>query len=307
MTDRLAVIGLGNMGGGMARRLLETGHALTVHNRTADKAAPLVALGARAEATPAEAARGAELLLLSLADEQAVEEVLFGQLVPELDPGTVVVDTSTVSPGYARAAASRLAALGLHRVEACVVGNPLQARAGELRIYTAGEESTVQRVGALLDDLGSEVVHMGAPGSATTLKLILNLMLGAQVAALSEAVAYGVRDGMERDRLLEIVAGTGFSSPVLRFRAGLMRSGSFEPAFFRSALMAKDLRIALATAQDAGAGLPVLEAVRERFEAVVAAGDGDKDAAVLIDHAVGADTTGEADSPVPSGPRRRTA
>ncbi|CAL9409892.1 NAD(P)-binding domain-containing protein [Streptomyces sp. enrichment culture] len=285
-TAALAFIGLGNMGAGMAHRLLAAGHPLTVHNRTAAKATPLAEAGAVVAASPAEAAKGHSVVLLSLADEAAVEEVLFGQVAEVLAPGAVVVDTSTVSPAYARKSAARLARLGLRRVEACVVGNPFQARKGELRVFTSGDEADIAEVRGLLDTLGSQVVHLGAPGTAATLKLIFNLLLGAQVASLAEAVAYGVAAGLDRERLLTSVAQSGFSSVVLRFRAELMRKGSYEPAFFRSALMEKDLRLALSDAATAGVPLPVLEAVRERFAYVNSAGDGDKDASVLLEHTV---------------------
>ncbi|GAA3368924.1 NAD(P)-dependent oxidoreductase [Streptomyces sannanensis] len=285
MAERpLAFIGLGSMGGGMARRLLETGHTLTVFNRTADKAAPLVAAGARLADTPEQAAAGHRLVLLSLSDEKAVEEVLFDRVVPVLEPGTLVVDTSTVSPGYAREAAARLADKGLRRVEACVVGNPLQARKGELRVFVSGAPEDLDEVRPVLDVLGGEVVHVGAPGTAASLKLILNLLLGAQVAALAEAVHYGTAAGLDRDQLIGVVAASGFSSLVMRFRADLMLNRTYEPAFFRSALMEKDIRIALAAAAGHGAAMPVLGVVRERFAEVLAAGDGDKDASVLVEH-----------------------
>lgn len=281
---QLAFIGLGNMGAGMARRLLDTGHRLTVHNRTASKAAPLVAAGATLADAPERAAAGHHLVLLSLSDDKAVDEVLFGRVVPVLQPGAVIVDTSTVSPGYARTAAERLAAKGLRRVEACVVGNPLQARKGELRVYTAGDPADLYEARPVLEALGTEVVHVGAPGSAASLKLILNLLLGAQVAALAEAVAYGTAAGLDRDQLISVVSASGFSSMVMRFRADLMLKQSYEPAFFRSALMEKDIRIALEAAAGYGTAMPVLNLVRERFAAVVAAGDGDKDASVLVEH-----------------------
>ncbi|MDJ1138236.1 NAD(P)-binding domain-containing protein [Streptomyces iconiensis] len=280
----LAFIGLGNMGGGMAARLLEAGRTLTVHNRTAGKAGPLAEAGATVAATPAEAAKGHSVVLLSLADEAAVEKVLFEQVVPVLAPGAIVIDTSTVSPDYARTCAARLATAGIRRVEACVVGNPFQAREGKLRVYTSGGEGDIAEVAGVLDILGAQVVHLGAPGTAATLKLIFNLLLGAQVTSLAEAVAYGVAAGLDRDRLLTSIAESGFSSVVMRFRAELMRKAAYEPAFFRSTLMEKDLRLALGDAALAGVPLPVLDSVRERFARVNEAGDGDKDASVVIEH-----------------------
>ncbi len=272
------------MGAGMAHSLLDAGFELTVHNRTASRAAPLAEAGAHVAGSAAGAAADRDTVVLSLSDEAAVDEVLFGQVLPVLRPGATVVDTSTVSPRYARDSARRLGAAGVRRVEACVVGNPLQARQGALRVFAAGEEQDIEAVRDLLEAIGTEVVTVGAPGTAATVKLVLNLLLGAQVAALAEAVAYGVRAGLDRDQLLASVAGSGFSSAVLRFRAELMRKDSYEPAFFRSALMEKDLRLAVSDGADLGVPMPVLERVRGRFEDVVRAGDGDKDAAVLARH-----------------------
>ncbi|GLZ36310.1 3-hydroxyisobutyrate dehydrogenase [Lentzea sp. NBRC 105346] len=278
-TKRLAFIGLGNMGNGMAQRLLDTGRSLTLYNRTAAKAASLVASGAQLAESAEEAARGADVVLLSLADEAAVEEVLFGRVLPVLVPGAYVVDTSTVSPRYAVEAAERLASAGVRRVEACVVGNPHQARSGELRVFTAGDST--DGVLDLLEALGS-VTHLGPAGHAATLKLVFNLVLGAQVAALVEAVRYGEQAGLDRDLLLTSIAQSGFSSMVMKFRAELMKQRRYEPAHFRSKLMEKDLRLAL----DPNAGqFPVLHSVLDRFAAVVSAGDGDKDAAVVLEHA----------------------
>ncbi|MHA6763617.1 NAD(P)-dependent oxidoreductase [Streptacidiphilus sp. PAMC 29251] len=286
VTFPLAVVGLGNMGGGMAGHLLESGFALTVHNRTAAKAEPLAARGAVVADTPEQAVKGHQAVLLSLSDEHAVEDVLFGRLVPVLESGTLIIDTSTVSPGYAREAAARLAALGLRRVEACVVGNPFQAAKGELRVYVSGTDADIDLARPVLDAIGSEVNPMGEPGKATTIKLIFNLLLGAQVASMAEAVTYGVEAGIDRDRLLRAIASSGFSSVVMRFRAELMRRSSYEPAFFRTVLMEKDLRLAVEAAREAGVELPVLDRARERFEAVILAGEGHKDAAVIMEHPV---------------------
>ncbi|MEX3106390.1 MULTISPECIES: NAD(P)-dependent oxidoreductase [unclassified Streptomyces] len=282
--EQLAFIGLGNMGGGMAHRLLERGHRLTVFNRTAAKAEALVAGGAVLAGSPEGAAEGHRVVLLSLSDERAVDEVLFGRVVPVLEPGALVVDTSTVSPGYARDAAERLAAKGLRRVEACVVGNPLQAREGALRVYVSGAEEDFAEVRPVLDALGSQVLHLGPPGTATSMKLVLNLLLGAQVASMAEAVAYGVAAGLDRDQLITSIAESGFSSVVMKFRAALMKGGRYEPAFFRADLMAKDVRIATEAAHASGLTVPVLDTVLARFSAVVAAGDGAKDAAVIVEH-----------------------
>ncbi|KWX04659.1 3-hydroxyisobutyrate dehydrogenase [Carbonactinospora thermoautotrophica] len=296
MTTELAFLGLGGMGAGMAHRLAEQGFALTVYNRTPSKAQPLVAAGATAAATPAEAAEKADAVLLSLSDEAAVDAVLFeaGGVQETLRPKTLVIDTSTVSPAYSRQVTQRLAALGARRVEACVLGNPHQARAGELRVLAAGDADAVDAAMPVLEVLGKQVVRLGPVGTAATTKLAFNSLLAAQVAALAEAVQLGVQAGLDRDMLLAAMAGSGFSSPVLAFRAGLMRERRYEPAAFRARLMDKDLRLVLAEAARLGVGMPVAEAVARWYGSVVEAGDGDRDAAVIVERPAPANPGGAA-------------
>jgi 3-hydroxyisobutyrate dehydrogenase-like beta-hydroxyacid dehydrogenase len=279
----VALLGLGSMGAGMGLRLRDLGAELTVFNRTASRAAPLVAAGAIAATSAAACLSAASVVLVSLADEQAVEEVLLTPAAGLLAPGTHVIDTSTVSPAFARAAAARLAALGVHRVEACAIGNPFQARAGELRLRVAGDPDAARRVAPVLDALAGTVTYLGPAGQAAVMKLTFNLLLGAQVAGLAEAVSYGVAAGLDRSMLLRAIGGSGFSSKVLSFRADLMRERRYEPAAFRSALMHKDLSLGVDAARQLGVRLPVLSAVAGRFADLVAAGDADLDAAALIE------------------------
>ncbi|MGW0520093.1 NAD(P)-dependent oxidoreductase [Crossiella sp. NPDC003009] len=276
-----AVLGLGNMGAGMAHRLLAARFPLTVYNRSPDKAAELVADGATFAATPAEAVASARVVLVSLGDEAAVERVLFEQALPGLVAGQLVVDTSTVSPTYARAAAQRLADAGLRRVEACLLGNPHQARAGELRVLAAGTPADLRDVRDLLMVLGREVRHVGPSGNAASTKLVFNLLLGAQLAGLAEAVRYGVGAGLDRQQLLTAIEHSGFSSRVLAFRAALMREARYQPAAFRARLMEKDLRLVTREAAELGIDLPLAATAAARFAEAVAAGFGDLDAAVI--------------------------
>ncbi len=283
-SSELTFIGLGGMGAAMALRLIDRGFSLTVYNRTAAKAAPLREAGAVVASTAAQAAAGAKIVLLSLSDEAAVEEIAFGAL--DLRPGTIVIDTSTVSPDYARQAAKRLAAAGVRRVETCVLANPEVARAGRARLLTAGDPADIEEVRPVLKALGgSQVLYLGAAGQAATMKLVFNMLLGAQVAALAEGVRYGVRAGLDRDTLLSAIAASGFSSMVLSFRAEIMRSRNYEPPAFRSKLMNKDLRLIAEDASSIGADTPVMNLVHDLFSRVVEAGDGDKDAAVIVEHA----------------------
>jgi 3-hydroxyisobutyrate dehydrogenase-like beta-hydroxyacid dehydrogenase len=280
---RVTVVGLGAMGGGIAGRLLGAGFAVTVFNRTREKADALVAGGARLAGTAREGA-DADALVVSLADEDAVEGVVFGDLAPHLRPGAVVVDTSTVSPSYSRRAEARLTASGVSRVEACLIGNPQMALGGDLRVFAAGTREAVATVRPLLDALSRQgFLHLGATGRASAMKLAFNLLLGANTAALAEAVAFAEAVGLDRELLLTALAKSGWRSPVLNYRAEFMRTRRYEPAGFRARLMAKDLTPAHGEACARGLELPLAGHALRRFEEAVAAGLGDKDAAVVAE------------------------
>jgi 3-hydroxyisobutyrate dehydrogenase-like beta-hydroxyacid dehydrogenase len=280
----LGFLGLGGMGAGMAERLVATGHTVRVYNRTPEKAAPVVAAGARQAASAAEAVRDTDAVVVSLADEPAVERVLFGDAAAALPKGVFVIDTSTVSPAFSRDAALRLDRLGARRVEACVFGNPFQAKAGELRVLAAGDPADVDAVRDVLDAIGQEVRYFGPPGAAATMKLALNTLIGAEIAAIAEAAALAQAGGLDRDDVLACVAESGISSPVMKFRAAIMRKRTYEPAAFRARLMAKDLRHALEQAADGEIRLPLAERVLEMLDRTIERGDGDKDLAVLAEH-----------------------
>ncbi|MFD9963252.1 NAD(P)-dependent oxidoreductase [Amycolatopsis sp. NPDC058986] len=283
MDGRIAVLGLGQMGSGMARALLAAGTRITAFNRSADKAAPVAAAGATIAGSAAEAVDGADVVVLSLADEAAVTELLFGELDGRLRKGTTVVDTSTVTPSFAREAAERLAGAGIRRVEACVLGNPQMAAAGRLRVFAAGEESDVDAVRWVLDALGQEVRYLGPAGSASVLKLAFNLMLGVQTLGLAEAVVFAEAMGIDRGLLLDAFEGSGWRSAVLSFRGEFMRRKEYRPAAFRAALMHKDLGLARRESAGHGVELPVVHCAAERYAEMLAAGLGDEDAAAVVE------------------------
>ncbi|MGH4026006.1 MAG: NAD(P)-dependent oxidoreductase [Pseudonocardiaceae bacterium] len=280
---RVGVVGLGGMGAGIAHALLTAGFPVTVHNRTAARTVPLQQAGAQVAGSAGEVGAASDVLLLSLSDEPVIEQVLFGELVERLRPGTTVVDTSTVSPSYARATGARLAASGIHRVEACVIGNPDMARAGRLRVFAAGESLAVQEVDDVLGAISQQVRYIGPAGQASALKLAFNLLLGVQTAGLGEAVAFAEGAGLDRQVLLDALEGSGWRSPVLSFRAEFMRRRTYQPAGFRSTLMHKDLRLAQEEGAARGVELPLTGCTIDRFALLVATGRGDQDAAAVAE------------------------
>ncbi|AOS62901.1 NAD(P)-dependent oxidoreductase [Actinoalloteichus hymeniacidonis] len=279
----VSVIGLGGMGAGMAHALLAANFPVTVYNRTPAKAAPLVAAGATLAESAADAAGASPVILLSLADEAAVEKILFGEAAARLVPGSTVIDASTVAPHFARAAADRLAVLGVDRVEGCVIGNPQMATLGMLRVFASGEQEAVDSVSDVLSAVSQEVRYLGTWGRASSLKLAFNLILGVQTAGLAEALAFAESAGLDRELVLDALDNSGWRSPVLGFRADFMRRGTFTPAGFRTELMRKDLRLVQEAAADHGFALPVVDQTARRFDTLIERGRGDDDAAAVVD------------------------
>jgi 3-hydroxyisobutyrate dehydrogenase len=281
---RIGFLGLGAMGAPMAARLAEAGFEVTAFNRSADRAAPLAAQGIRIADTPAGAAAEADVLLMSLATEEAVRQVLSGPsgALAAARPGTLVADTSTVSPESARAMAASVAAAGHRALDACIVGNVRHARDGELRFMIGGAETDVVELRPVLDVLGKEVVHVGEHGMGAIAKVTMNLLMGVQLQALAEAVVFGEQAGLPGEQLITMIAASGFSSPVMRFKAGVMSRRAFGQADFKLRLMRKDLLLALAAAQQMGIPMPATTASYEVLTMAVNAGLGDQDCAAVL-------------------------
>jgi 3-hydroxyisobutyrate dehydrogenase len=282
--QRIGFIGLGNMGSGMACRLAEAGYELAVYNRTRSKAEEVAGLGARVAQSPADAASGADVVMLSLADQSAVDAVLEGAdgVFGSLRAGGYIVDMSTVPPEFARELAPRAARAGYHALDACVYGAPQHARSGELRVLVGGEEDDFHAVEEILEKLGKQLAYLGAKGTGATMKLVLNMLMGVQIPALAEAIVYGERAGLPREKILEMIAGSGYSSPVMSFRCAMMGRRSFEQAAFRLSLMRKDMMLVLAEGQELGVPLPVAESAYAMLTAAKQQGLGDLDVAAML-------------------------
>jgi 3-hydroxyisobutyrate dehydrogenase len=283
-TERIGFIGLGNMGAGMAAHLAESGYPISVYNRTRDKAQEAEQLGARVADSPADAAREADVVMLSLANQDVVRSLLYGDdgVFGSLRPGGYVVDMSTVPPEFSRDLAEKAAEAGYKALDACVYGAPFHARSGELRVLVGGNEEDFDALGAILGTIGKQVTRMGGHGMGATMKIVINMLMGIQMPALMEAVVFGERAGLERDKILEAINGTGYSSPVMNLRCGLIAQRRFEPPLFRLSLMRKDMMLVLEQSQELGVPMPVTESAYAMLTAATAQGLGDLDVAALI-------------------------
>jgi len=276
---RIGFVGLGIMGSRMAARLLGQGHELAVWNRTAGKAAPLAARGARAAPSPAEAARDAEVLFSMLSTPEAVRESAVARpdtFLPSLRPGRIWADCTTVDPASCRAMAREAAARGVRFVEAPVAGSLLPAERGELVFLAGGEAADVEEVRPLLLAMGKKVVHGGPVGAGSAMKLAVNILLGGAMTSFAEALRLGSALGVPRATLFEALLGVPAAAPFLAGKRRKIEEGEYG-AEFPLRWLHKDLHLAATAAYAEGIALPVTNAMKELLALAAGAGLGEQD------------------------------
>ncbi|MFF2043714.1 NAD(P)-dependent oxidoreductase [Kitasatospora sp. NPDC058170] len=278
----VSVVGLGVMGSRMARRLVDAGYPTFVWNRSADRAAPLVEAGAKAVATPAQAAREADVTIVMVSDPAALAEATEGPdgVLSGCVPGRTVVQMSTVSPE----ATARLAALlpaGVALLDAPVMGSIPQVESGTLTVLTGGDGETVEQLSALLSVFG-EVHHVGGVGAGTAAKLVANSALIAMASLLGESLALGGGLGLSRDTTFDVLSRTYLGELSDGWRP-VIEAGEHRPSF-SLALAAKDAALVDDAARAAGTPLPVLAAVSDWFAGAERAGHGALNMSAAVTH-----------------------
>ena len=259
MTEtRVAFLGLGAMGGPMARNVLKAGYPLTVWNRTRERADELRAAGARVADSPRAAAEGADVAITMLTDAAAAEAVALGPdgLVGGLRAGATFIDMSTVTPEASRRLGAAAGERGARFIDAPVAGTIGPAVEGTLTIFVGGDGETFEAQRALLGRMGTTIVHAGGIGQGTWLKLLVNAMLGIGMQAFFEAVALGQRAGFERQWLIETLAGTAAAPGAAKGKAPTMVARDFEPRFTLD-LIHKDFRQLLEAGGELGVASPL--------------------------------------------------
>jgi 3-hydroxyisobutyrate dehydrogenase len=277
---KIGFLGLGEMGTPMAMRLLHSGYLLSVWNRSAEKTAPLAKEGAAVASSPAKAAAGADFIITMLATPEAVEQVLFGPagLAPALSPDQVLIDMSTVGPDEVRSVGLRLPK-GASLVDAPVRGSVPLATSGRLEIFVGAANEDYERVRPILETLGS-VRHVGGPGSGAAMKLVANLVLGAAIVTLGEALSLGESLELNRTILLDVLAGSPIG-PIVAAKRGNVESGDFAPSF-KMRHAAKDLRLVTEAAAARGRELKQALVDRASLDEAVARGAADLDFSAVV-------------------------
>jgi 3-hydroxyisobutyrate dehydrogenase-like beta-hydroxyacid dehydrogenase len=261
----VAVLGLGAMGAGLAGRVLATGRDLVAWNRSPGPVRALASRGARAAESCRAAAEAARVVLACVADDDASRAVWDGPdgALAGAGPGHLLIECSTLSPARAEALAAAARAAGAAFVEAPMLGSRPQVESGAVRFLLGGDEAAARAAAPLLASLGAGVVPTGAAGSAARAKLVVNALLGVEVAAFAEALALAAALGLDRDAAAALLADSSAASPVLKAVAAKVRGGPGRTDFALD-LLRKDARYARAAAGPLA--LPLLRAAEEAFE-----------------------------------------
>ncbi len=277
---KVGFIGLGNMGSGIARNLIQAGHTLTVYNRTRNRAEALQAAGAKVAETPAEAAAHADALITMLADDHAVEAVIAGAggVLQALPQGAIHIGMSTISVALSHRLAAAHQEKKQYYVSAPVFGRPDVAAAAKLFIVAAGPTQQIDRCRSLFDVMGQKTFIAGEEGyKANVVKLAGNFLLTTVIESLAEAFALARKSKVDPNQLLEILTGSLFPVPAYKNYGAMVVAEKFEPAGFKLRLGAKDNRLVLAAAEEVAVPMPMASLVRDHFLAAIAEGMGDAD------------------------------
>jgi len=258
----------------MAANMAKAGHEVTVWNRSAGKEVE----GARSAASPAEAARGAEVVWMCVSDTKAVESVLFGpQGVEEsLAEGMIIVDSSTISPSATRQFAERVRARGVQYVDAPMTGSKAGAASGTLTFMIGGEEAVIAKLQPLFAAMGKKFFRMGETGKGQAAKLVMNLQIALIYEGFAEALTLATKLGVDINALVPLIQASMVNSGVVEYKAPFVLKRDFSPNF-PLRLMHKDLKLALEAAKELRVRLPGLETVEEIYDVADEDGHGDLD------------------------------
>src|SRR6266496_2040973 len=283
MVKTISYLGLGTMGSGMAANLLAAAYKLTVWNRNAEKCEPFARKGARVADTPADAVRDVDLIMYSLGNDQAVEEVVFGSkgILSGIKEGQIAMDMSTVLPATSLREQEAYAKHGVDFVDAPVFGSKQESADGKLWIMAAGNQAVFEKVKPVLEHLGQTVHYFGKNGNAAAMKLVGNLIVALEMEALAEGLVLAQKAGLDLNTVMEVVKVADFCSPLLVSDGQNILKRNFAPSFALK-LMLKDADIIEKFGNSLQSPIPALRVVEKNLASAVALGFGDENASALI-------------------------
>ncbi len=282
MGEQIGWIGLGKMGVPMAKNLLAAGFALTVHNRSAGPEAALAEAGAEVAASPAEAAKGSDIVVSMISDDAALAEVavgragVLGAVASGVAEGALYIDMSTVSPEMSDLVAGRAREMGVGYLAAPVSGGVALAESAMLTVLASGAAADFARAEPLFAAMAKKSFHVGEAGEARYIKLALNMMVGMTAAMMGEALVFAERGGAARDVVLDVMGESAIASPLIGYKLDALRRRDFTPTF-STRQMAKDFDLLLAAARGTDTPLPLSAFVRQVWSSMIASGAGEED------------------------------
>jgi 3-hydroxyisobutyrate dehydrogenase-like beta-hydroxyacid dehydrogenase len=281
---QIGYVGLGVMGGGIARRLLEAGHQVTGYNRTRSKAESLIADGMEFADTPRVSAERSDVIFSMVTNTAALAAVTEGPdgILAGLAPGKVYVDMSTVSPAASRTLAERVAETGAAMLDAPVSGSVITLEQGKLSVIVGGDAATFERVLPILRDIGPTVTRVGGNGQAVLMKIATNLSLAVQMLAFSEGVLLAEKGGISREDAVRVLTNSAIASPMVKYRGPFVLELP-EEAWFDCNMMQKDMVLALDLGRELDVPLPTTATANEILTAARGMGVDHYDFAVMFD------------------------
>ncbi len=286
---RVAILGVGLMGSGMAGRLLSASFPLSVYNRNREKAQVFADAGAFLANSPREAAARSEIIISMLVDDGASRSVWFGDdgALAGASPGAVLIESSTVTVGWIKELAAAATRQGCELLDAPVTGSKPQAASGELRFLVGGDAKALEIARPVLSVLGNDIIHFGPNGSGAVMKLINNFMSGVQAASLAEATAFIQASGLDREKALAVLTNGAPGSPLVKLLSARAKAGDFTPNFVLR-LMAKDLSYAIEEGRHHQIDLRTAAGALAVFQQAIASGYGEKDFSAVIESSANA-------------------
>jgi 3-hydroxyisobutyrate dehydrogenase-like beta-hydroxyacid dehydrogenase len=283
MIKTISYLGLGTMGSGMASNLLKAGYKLTVWNRSAERCEPFARKGARVAPTPADAVRDVDLVMYSLSNDQAVEEVVFGAkgILDGSKEGQIAIDMSTVLPATSLREQEAYANRGVYFLDAPVFGSKNESAKARLWIMAAGNKAIFEKVRPILQQLGQTVHYLGKNGNATAMKLVGNLIVALELEALSEGLVLAQKAGLDLNTVMEVVKVADFRAPLLVSNGQNILKRDFSPSFALK-LMLKDAGLIEKFGESLKSPIPALRVVEKNLASAVALGFGNENASALI-------------------------
>ena len=285
---KIGFIGLGIMGTRMAANLQKQGHSLVVFNRTRAKAEPLLGPCGAFSDSRAHLAEQVDVLFTMLAHPEAVEQAALGEngFLDHLKPNALWIDCSSVNPSFSKKMATEAARRKVHFVDAPVTGSAPAAEEGKLVFWVGADPADLERIRPLLLCMGNKIVHVGGPGMGTSMKMVVNLLLGNAMAAFAEGIALGEGLGISREVLFDSLLGMPAVAPFIAAKREKIESGNYEPEF-PLRWMQKDMHLASVSAYESGMAMPVTNVTKEIYRLAMRGGRGTEDFSVIYEFATG--------------------